>query len=125
MYPQWANIPLQGLDRCVLTVGAVSGPRCQIVALHWCHFTSLELTWLAKSTLEKQTSSHQPVQAVNMHCYLVQLPISWDNEMNFSLYANMADYHSTVTYYSPLQQHKLVCTYKKLFYSLVTSLYGF
>ena len=26
--PQWVNIPLQSLDRNVLTVGAVSGPRC-------------------------------------------------------------------------------------------------
>ena len=23
MYPQWVNNPLQGLDRCVLTVGAI------------------------------------------------------------------------------------------------------
>ena len=26
MYPQRANIPLQGLDRRALTVGAISGP---------------------------------------------------------------------------------------------------
>ena len=32
--PQKANIPLQGLDRCVLTVGAISGPHCQIGALN-------------------------------------------------------------------------------------------
>ena len=29
MYPQWANIPLQGLDRCALTVGAISGPTAK------------------------------------------------------------------------------------------------
>ena len=27
MYPQWANIPLKGLDRHALTVGAISGPH--------------------------------------------------------------------------------------------------
>ena len=27
MHPQRANIPLQGLDRCALTVGAISGPH--------------------------------------------------------------------------------------------------
>ena len=30
MYSQMANIPLQGLDRCALQVGAMSGPHCQI-----------------------------------------------------------------------------------------------
>ena len=29
-YSQRVNIPLQGLDRCVLTVREVSGPHCQI-----------------------------------------------------------------------------------------------
>ena len=48
-------IPLQGLDRCALTVGAVSGPHCQIGALHWCHFASREFIWSAKSTPEKKT----------------------------------------------------------------------
>ena len=33
MYPQRANIPLQGLDRCALTVGAISGLHSQIGAL--------------------------------------------------------------------------------------------
>ena len=30
MHPQRANIPLQGLDRCVLTVGAISGPTAKL-----------------------------------------------------------------------------------------------
>ena len=54
--PQWANIPLQGLDRCVPTMGATSSPHCQIRAIHWHHLTSCEFTWSAKGTLEKQTS---------------------------------------------------------------------
>ena len=29
MYPQRANIPLQGLQRRALTVGVISGPHCQ------------------------------------------------------------------------------------------------
>ena len=53
MYPQRANIPLQGLDRCALTVGAISGPHCQIEGLHWYHFTSCGFTWLAEGTLKK------------------------------------------------------------------------
>ena len=58
MHPQRANIPLQGVDRRVLTVGAISGPHSQIGALLWPHFTSRGFTWSAKSTLEKQTSQH-------------------------------------------------------------------
>ena len=30
MYPQWTNIPLQGLDRCVLTVGAINIPTADL-----------------------------------------------------------------------------------------------
>ena len=44
IYPQWANIPLQGLDRRVLTVVAIAGSHCQIKALHWHHFTSCDFT---------------------------------------------------------------------------------
>ena len=44
MLPQRANIALQCLDRCVLTVGAISGPDCQIGALNWYHFTSCGFT---------------------------------------------------------------------------------
>ena len=33
MHPQRANIPLQGLDRRALTVGAISGPQSQLGAL--------------------------------------------------------------------------------------------
>ena len=32
MYPQRAIIPLQGLDRCALTVGAISGPTAKLEA---------------------------------------------------------------------------------------------
>ena len=46
--PQKANIPLQCVDRCVLTVGAISGPHCQIGALNWYHFTSHGFTWSEK-----------------------------------------------------------------------------
>ena len=44
MYPQWANILLQGLDKCGPTVEAIPGPHCQIRAIHWCHFTSYVFT---------------------------------------------------------------------------------
>ena len=49
MHPQRANIPLQGLDRRALTVGAISGPHSQLGALLWRHFTSRGFTWSAKS----------------------------------------------------------------------------
>ena len=56
MYPQRADVSLQGLYKRVLTVGAILGPHCQNGALHWCHFTSIGFTQTTKSTLEKQTS---------------------------------------------------------------------
>ena len=71
MHPQRANIPLQGLDRHALTVGAISGSHSQPGALLWRHFTSRGFTWSAKSMQGKQTSPHQPVEAVHMHSYLV------------------------------------------------------
>ena len=71
MHPQRTNIPLQGLDRRALTVGALSGPHSQPGALLWRHFTSHGFTWSAKSIHGKQTSPHWLVEAVNMHSYLV------------------------------------------------------
>ena len=44
MYP-WRASMIQGLDRCALTVGTISGPHCHMVALLWCHFTSCGFTW--------------------------------------------------------------------------------
>ena len=59
MHPQRANIPLQGLDRRALTVGAISGPHSQPGALLWRHFTtSCGFPWSAKSIQGKQTSPH-------------------------------------------------------------------
>ena len=50
------NIPLQGLGRRALTVGAILGPHNQIGSLLWHHFTSRGFTWSAKSIQVKQTS---------------------------------------------------------------------
>ena len=44
VHPQKANIPLYGLDRHALTVGAISGPDSQIGPFLWCHFTSCGFT---------------------------------------------------------------------------------
>ena len=52
MYPQWANIPLQDLDRCVYQI--LTAVRFR--AFHWHNFTSPEFARLAKGTLEKQIS---------------------------------------------------------------------
>ena len=65
MHPQRANIPLQGLDRRALTVGAISGPHSQPGALLWRHFTSRGFTCRQKafrkadqSTLASGGSAH-------------------------------------------------------------------
>ena len=57
MHLQRANIPLQGLDRRALTVGAISGPHSQPGALLWRHFTSRGFTWSAKSMAGKADQS--------------------------------------------------------------------
>ena len=57
MYPQRVSIPLQGLDRHALTMGAISDTHCQIGTLLWHHFTSGGFMWLARSTREEQDQS--------------------------------------------------------------------
>ena len=54
MHPQRANIPLQGLNRCMLTVGATSVPHYQIGALNWYHI--MVLHGQKKALWRKQTS---------------------------------------------------------------------
>ena len=98
MYPQRANVPLQDLDRHALTMGAISGSRCQTGALNWCHFTSCGFTWSTKSTLEKQTKSIL-ASGGNEYASLFSVAISWGNKVNFSLYVNMLGFCSTVTYF--------------------------
>ena len=53
MHSQRTNIPLQGLDRHALTVGAISGPHTQLGALLWRHFSSHGFTWSTKKHLGK------------------------------------------------------------------------
>ena len=48
MYMYIPNIPLQGLDRHGPTVVAMSGPHCQIGAVHWYYFISHGFTWSEK-----------------------------------------------------------------------------
>ena len=47
-----ANIHLEGLDRHVVTMGAISVPHWKIVALYWRHFTSCGFTWSEKASGE-------------------------------------------------------------------------
>ena len=51
--PQRATLPLQGVDRRVQTVGAISGPNWSPPLVP---FTTRGFTWSEKSTLDKQTS---------------------------------------------------------------------
>ena len=88
MHPQRANIPLQGLDRRALTVGAISGPHSQLGALLWRYFTSCGFTWSAtsiQSTLAGGGSEH---------AQLFSVAISWGNKTNFSLSVNMSGFCS-------------------------------
>ena len=57
MYPKSAYIPLQGLDRRAMTVGAMSGFHNQTGALLWHHFTICRFTWSTQSTLKKADQS--------------------------------------------------------------------
>ena len=57
MHRQRANIPLQGLDRRALTVGAISGLHSQLGALLWRHFTSCGFTVVGKKHSGKADQS--------------------------------------------------------------------
>ena len=54
MHPQRANIPLQGLDRRALTVGAISGPHSQPGALLWRHLPVVDLHGWQKAFRESR-----------------------------------------------------------------------
>ena len=66
MWPQWASIPLQGLDRCILTVMTMSGLHSHLRLLHWHDFVSGEFTIVDKKhcgitdqlTLASEGSEH-------------------------------------------------------------------
>ena len=63
MYPQRANIAVQGLDRCVLIVGAISGPHCPLplVPFHqsWIYIVGKKHSGKAdQSTLASGGSEH-------------------------------------------------------------------
>ena len=80
-YPRWANIPLQGQYRHVLTVGTL---QCRFRAHHWYHFISYGLHGCQKAlSLEKQTSSHHLTSEGSEHAQLFSVVISWDNKNEF------------------------------------------
>ena len=94
MHPQRANVPLQGLDRRALIVGAISGPHSQPGALLWRHFTILGFAWSTKSIQGKQTTESTLASGGSEHAWLFRVAISWGNKMNFSLSANMSGFCS-------------------------------
>ena len=57
MHPQWANIPLQGLDRRALTVGVISGPHSQPGALLLAPFHQLWIYMVGKKHSGKADQS--------------------------------------------------------------------
>ena len=94
MHPQRANIPLQGLDRRALTVGAISGPHSQPGTLLWRHFTSRGFTRSAKSIPAGKADQSTLASGGSAHAQLFSVAISWGNKMNFSLSANMSGFCS-------------------------------
>ena len=73
MHPQKADIPLQGLDRCVLIVRAISGPHCQIGALNWYHFTMQSWIYMVRKLYFEEAdllTLANAVEAVKMHSLL-------------------------------------------------------
>ena len=91
-----------------LTVGAISGPHCHIGAL-----LSLVMDlhgWKKALWKSRQLTS---ASGGSEHAQLFSLVISWGNKMNFSLYANIADFCSDgcnqylVNYVQPQKINKL------------------
>ena len=90
MYPQRADTLLQRLDRCALTVEAISGPCCQIGALpNWnpplVPFHQLWIHMIGKRHSVKADQSTL-ASGDSEHAWLFSVAISWGNKMNFSLY---------------------------------------
>ena len=81
MHPQRANIPLQGLDRRVLTVRGISGPHCQIAALHWCISPVVDLHGRKKHSGEADQLTL--TSGGSEHAELFSVAISWGNKINF------------------------------------------
>ena len=75
-----------------------SGSLIRFPLPHWSPLlVPFHQSWIymvGKKHSGKQTSQHQPVEAVNMSIQLFSVAISWGNKMNFSLYANMAGFCS-------------------------------
>ena len=106
MHPQRVNIRLQGLDRCALTMGAISGPLSQLGALLWRQFTSHEFTWLAKKHSGKADQSTL-ASGGSEHAWLFIVAISWGNNINFSLYVKMLSFCSDSHIYTiATREHK-------------------
>ena len=82
MHPQRANIPLQGIDRCALAVGAISGPQAKFEVSFSAISPVVGFTWSARSTLVK-ADQLTLASGDSEHAYMVT--ISWGNKMNFRL----------------------------------------
>ena len=71
MYPQRANFPLQGLERCALTVGAVSGPQCQLELSIGAISSVVNLYGWQKALWKSKPVNLSQYKAVKMHSYLM------------------------------------------------------
>ena len=96
MHPQRANIPLQGLERRKLTVGATSGSHSKIGASFGTSFGTI----LPVVDLHGQQKALRKSRTVTLasggseHAQLFSVAISWGNKMNFSLCANILGFCS-------------------------------
>ena len=90
MLPQRANVPLQGVDRHALTVGAIHiRPRLPNWSPPLVPFCQ---SWIYMVSKNHSVKADQSTLASggSEHVKLFSVAISWGNKMNFSLYANMS-----------------------------------
>ena len=93
MYPGRASIPLQGLDRCVLTEWErYQVPTAKLEPSIGSISPAVDLHGSKKYSGE--TDQLTLASGGNEHALLFSVAIGWGNKMNFSLYANMAGFCS-------------------------------
>ena len=109
MHPQRGNIPLQGLDRCALTV---HGNHIRCPQPTWSPpltpFHQLYIYMVGKKHSGKADQSTL-ASGRNEHALLFSVAISWGNKMNFSLCAKMSAFCSdSHIFHGQLVIHKIL-----------------
>ena len=93
MHPQRVNIPLQGLDRRVMTVGVIPLPNRSPPLVPFHQLWTYMVRKMYSGEADQLTLGSLGIE----HASLFSVAISWGNKMNFSLYANMSFFAQMVT----------------------------